>query len=63
VGKRDLPAEQIPVLVSRGQIGQTTGAELAKRDQAAVTAALDSFVMENKPLCYDCVEAAYLDWR
>ena len=50
---RGLSAEQIPVLVARDRLGQTTDAVLAKRDRASVTAALGGVVTPDNQLCCD----------
>jgi transposase-like protein len=50
---RGLSAEQIPVLVARDRLGQTTDAVLAKRDRASVTAALGGVVTSDNQLCCD----------
>jgi transposase-like protein len=50
---RGLSAEQIPVLVARDRLGQTTDAVLAKRDRASVTAALGGVVTPKNQLCCD----------
>jgi transposase-like protein len=50
---RGLSAEQIPVLVARDRVGQTTDAVLAKRDRASVTAALGGVVTPENQLCCD----------
>jgi transposase-like protein len=50
---RGLSAEQIPVLVARDRLGQTTDAVLARRDRASVTAALGGVVTPDNQLCCD----------
>lgn len=50
---RGLSAEQIPVLVARDRLGQTTDAVLARRDRASVAAALGGVVTPDNQLCCD----------